>query len=238
MKEMKPYCCCSHRETLRNTIPRPSRQKGFTLVEIAIVLVIIGLLLGGVLKGQEIIKNANIKNLENDFNGTTAAIYSYQDRYRSLPGDDKKVKTRFPDASDCSTAASTCGNNKIEGEFDSTTATDESNLFWQHLRLAGLVKGDSSSTDLPLNAFKGVVGVSSVKPKLDTGAKLTGTYIGFSRIPREIAIILESRADDNNPNTGTIYANAGESGSSDGAAISGTTTYPADKLVYNVFFAL
>ena len=45
-----------------------NRQSGFTLVEIAIVLVIIGLLLGGVLKGQELITQAKIKNVANDLN--------------------------------------------------------------------------------------------------------------------------------------------------------------------------
>ena len=49
------------------------KQQGFTLVEIAIVLVIIGLLLGGILKGQEMIVQARIKNVINDFNGITAA---------------------------------------------------------------------------------------------------------------------------------------------------------------------
>ena len=65
-----------------------TKQTGFTLVEIAIVLVIIGLLLGGILKGQEMITQAKIKNVINDFNGITAAVTSYQDRYRALPGDD------------------------------------------------------------------------------------------------------------------------------------------------------
>ena len=60
-------------------------QAGFTLVEIAIVLVIIGLLLGGILKGQEMITQARIKNVVNDFNGITAAYFAYQDRYRSRP---------------------------------------------------------------------------------------------------------------------------------------------------------
>src|SRR6266568_6201179 len=72
-----------------------SDQAGFTLVEIAIVLVIIGLLLGGILKGQEMITQARIKNVINDFNGITAAVNSYQDRYRALPGDDKNATTRW-----------------------------------------------------------------------------------------------------------------------------------------------
>ena len=72
-----------------------SRQAGFTLVEIAIVLVIIGLLLGGVLKGRDMITNAKIKRIENDFAGVAAAIYAYQDRYGVLPGDDPAASTRF-----------------------------------------------------------------------------------------------------------------------------------------------
>ena len=61
-------------------------QSGFTLVEIAIVLVIIGLLLGGVLKGQELINSAKVKNLANDFRTSPFVIYAYQDKFRALPG--------------------------------------------------------------------------------------------------------------------------------------------------------
>ena len=62
------------------------KQKGFTLVEIAIVLVIIGLLLGGILKGQEMITQAKIKNVVSmTSTGITAAVnYGYQDRYRAI----------------------------------------------------------------------------------------------------------------------------------------------------------
>ena len=63
-------------------------QRGFTLVEIAIVLVIIGLLLGGILKGQEMITQAKIKNVMADYSGISAAYHGYQDRYRAIPGDD------------------------------------------------------------------------------------------------------------------------------------------------------
>ena len=67
------------------------KQKGFTLVEIAIVLVIIGLLLGGVLKGQELIENSKVKSLAQDMENMGAAYYSYQDRkgqYPSTTSDD------------------------------------------------------------------------------------------------------------------------------------------------------
>ncbi|MCP4077889.1 MAG: prepilin-type N-terminal cleavage/methylation domain-containing protein, partial [Gammaproteobacteria bacterium] len=69
--------------------------EGFTLVEIAIVLVIVGLLIGGVLKGQEMVTNAKLKRIESDNAGLATAIFSYQDRYRQLPGDDSNAYYRF-----------------------------------------------------------------------------------------------------------------------------------------------
>ena len=65
---------------------KPS-ERGFTLVEIAIVLVIIGMLLGAVLKGQELIFNSKVKATYNLSREASAAMYGYQDRYKQLPGD-------------------------------------------------------------------------------------------------------------------------------------------------------
>src|SRR3972149_4625959 len=63
------------------------KQTGFTLIEIAIVLVIIGLLLGGVLKGQELITSARVRNLISQQDGVKAAYFGFLDRFRSLPRD-------------------------------------------------------------------------------------------------------------------------------------------------------
>ena len=65
-----------------------AKQSGFTLVEIAIVLVIIGLLLAGVLKGQELIENSKIKSIVNDMKAVQAAYNGYLDRYKAIPGDE------------------------------------------------------------------------------------------------------------------------------------------------------
>ena len=95
-------------------------QSGFTLIEIAIVLVIIGLLLGGVLKGQELINSARVKNLANDFKNIPVFIYGYQDKFRSLPGDDARLANNVTGGTDCTPlAAGKCarGNGVIEGNI-------------------------------------------------------------------------------------------------------------------------
>src|SRR5690349_10539101 len=91
------------------------RQSGFTLVEIAIVLVIIGLLLGGILKGQEMITQAKIKNTMADFTGISAAYHGYQDRYRAIPGDDSGAATRWTTPS-AATAGN--GNGIVAGTYN------------------------------------------------------------------------------------------------------------------------
>src|SRR6476619_4397993 len=109
-----------------------SKQTGFTLVEIAIVLVIIGLLLGGILKGQELLNSAKVKNLANDFRTIPTYIYGYQDKFKALPGDDAAATAHVNGAANATTPAGTIGNGLINGAWNSTTASDESYLFWQH----------------------------------------------------------------------------------------------------------
>lgn len=142
-------------------------QTGFTLIELAIVLVIIGLLLGGVLKGQELINSAKVKNMAADFKNIQVYIYGYQDRYRALPGDDRVASTHVSGATNA--AAGTIGNGVINGEWDSVTTTDESFLFWQHVRLAGFASGsttfgtaDQLAAYQPTNADGGRIGIQSV----------------------------------------------------------------------------
>src|SRR5665811_1621055 len=66
-------------------------QAGITLLELTIVLVIVGLLLGGVLTGKVLIDLAKIKNFETDFKNLQLFIYGYQDKYGAIPGDDLNV---------------------------------------------------------------------------------------------------------------------------------------------------
>lgn len=177
-------------------------QAGFTLVEIAIVLVIIGLLIGGVLKGREMITNAKIKRIENDFAGVSAAIFAYQDRYGVLPGDDPAAATRF--AGTWAGSDNGNGNGNIAGGWSSTNNAAESRKIWKHLRGAGLIAGPVDNTDgsyqQPSNSFGGLLGIDL------NIYNLSGHNIVFGEIPGDIAQILEARGDDGVPARGSIQS--------------------------------
>lgn len=104
-------------------------QRGFTLVEIAIVLVIIGLLLGGILKGQELVTSARVRNLASQTEGIKAAYFGFQDRYRALPGDFNLATNQITGASQNGN-----GNGQIEPGAESIAV-------WDHLSHAGFING-------------------------------------------------------------------------------------------------
>jgi len=124
-------------------------RKAFTLVELSIVLIIIGILIGGVLKGKEMIENAKLKRVKSDIDGITAAISAYQDRYGALPGDDNNNREDFAPGCDGSQ-----GNSN--GYFDSS----EEVCLWKELYGSNLLKGDKTESDInllrPKNPYGGV----------------------------------------------------------------------------------
>lgn len=210
-------------------------QSGFTLIEIAIVLVIIGLLLGGVLKGQELINSAKVKNLATDFKNIPVYIYGYQDKFRALPGDDKDVTTHLSGLSPQSApsaASSVIGNGVIEGDWNAV-GDKESNVFWQHIRLANLAPGAttySATTGLqPTNAVGGTIGVTNVNesPIKD----MRGSFVVCSdSIAGRFAKQLDITMDDGNTATGSMRAVAAKT-TTPTAAI---TTTLADDTTYLV----
>ena len=121
------------------------RQSGFTLIEIAIVLVIIGLLLGGVLKGQELITSARVRNLISQQDGIKAAYFGFRDRYRALPGDYSLASTNIANV-----AGTPNGNG--DGQIRSVLggdAIDEHIAVWDHLSKAGFINGSYTYAAVP-----------------------------------------------------------------------------------------
>lgn len=186
-----------------------SQQSGFTLVEIAIVLVIIGLLLGGILKGQELINSAKVKNLAQDFKNAPLAIYGYQDRFRAIPGDDARADTNLPGgvAADQGNA-----NGRIDGEWNSETATDESAKYWRAVRLTNFAAGPTDMTQVgyyPTNAEGGRVGLTGAIVTQIPITGMTGTYVFCSSgILGKFARQIDTTIDDGNTTTGSIRVRA------------------------------
>ncbi|MDP3478554.1 MAG: prepilin-type N-terminal cleavage/methylation domain-containing protein [Desulfoprunum sp.] len=172
-----------------------NNQKGFTLVEIAIVLVIIGLLLGGVLKGQQLIANAKIKSLVTHANGLSAAIYAYQDRYKALPGDDRRATINLPGASGGCLAA-----NLVDGNGDG--------LLWEHaaaaeqLACSGLITGTYNGTTDIISSPYG----TKVYIHRDTIQGKTGNDIRYDSLPADVAQTFDTMLDDGVYNTGVVRA--------------------------------
>ena len=195
---------------MRSQRSQRSQQSGFTLVEIAIVLVIIGLLLGGILKGQELINSAKVKNLANDFRVIPTYIYAYQDKFKALPGDDSAATSHM---SGCvAPCQNGLGNGVINGAWNSLTATDESWQFWAHVRLANLAAGPTTWATttvadpyVPKNATGGQIGLSGAAAPQITG--MTGTYqVCSAGILGKFAKQLDIQMDDGNETTGSMRA--------------------------------
>ena len=191
-----------------------SRLSGFTLIEIAIVLVIIGLLLSGVLKGQELINSAKVKNLATDFKNIPVYVYGYQDKFKALPGDDANVAMHVTGGTACTGAPAVVvgqcnvGNGMIDGGWNDMSIASESYVVWQHVRVAGLASGSTDTTApattyLSTNAVGGYIGVTNAAKS--PIATLKGSFIICSdAILGKFAKQLDITLDDGNTATGTM----------------------------------
>jgi prepilin-type N-terminal cleavage/methylation domain-containing protein len=206
-----------------------AREDGFTLIEIAISLAIIGLMIGGVLKGQEMITNTRIKKMERDNAGIAIALHSYQDRYRQMPGDDDSASTRFSMYGDGMNDPLPAdidgdGDGAIDGAWMGAANTETANV-WKHLRAANLIPGNGDDDSRPGNTFNGHIGVR------DGSLQIAGPVVIFSLIDGNVARILEARLDDNKPSSGRIQSDL-TAALMDGSAVSSAGSSYADTARY------
>ena len=152
-------------------LPRPT-QSAFSLVELSIVLVILGLLTGGILGGQSLIRAAELRSVSTEYNRYVAATQTFRDKYFALPGDMPNAATFWGLSTACSggDANGVCNGNN-NGRIDNPVGPNnaaEAWQFWTQLAKAGLVEGQFSGIAGPTepNGYSYVKGVNTPAPKL------------------------------------------------------------------------
>jgi prepilin-type N-terminal cleavage/methylation domain-containing protein len=184
------------------------KQGGFTLVEIAIVLVIVGLLLAGVLKGQELIENSKIKSIAKDMDSISAAVASYNDRYRGLPGDTATATTNT--ANGWGATAFTAGNNDgLIGAVGTTftVGANENTIAMTSMMFAGFIAGNPT----------GGLPTAVLRPRHAGDGAMSVTNGAFGFTGRNVVCVnglngkwaaaLDRQFDDGDPTTGLIRSN-------------------------------
>lgn len=202
-----------------------SKPNGFTLVETAIVLVIIGLLLGGILRAVELITNARVRELISRQDGIKVAFLGFTERFSAIPGDYARATTNI-----AGTTQNGNGNRQIE---DSSTPI-ESILVWEHLSRAGFLTGTYtySATESALTSPDNRNGV--YQQIVNDGLYGAGTTAApsalrhniktGSQMPVEIVAEMDRKTDDGAPFTGGFQFSSYRGNGAANPAITGTNS--------------
>lgn len=155
---------------VKTTLTHDRSQAGFTLVELAIVMIIIGLLIGGILKGQELIANAQVTATASQVKSVEAALNTFDDSYSAMPGDMINPDTRLPGCTGPCAIDGT-GNGRItETPAEANADGDEATRFWIQLATADLLGG--------INPAATTVAWGEAVPAADIGGGFTMGYAG------------------------------------------------------------
>jgi len=169
------------------------KNDGFTLIELSIVLVIIGLIIGGVMAGQTLVRQSQLNSIIADSQRYIQATNTFQQKYGALPGDFANATTGYwATGTTCNPNGynstgnlnSTCngnGDGQINNGANAATGSynNEWFLYWQHLQLASLIEGNYNGVPSSnSNTLAHSVGTSSPKSKVD-GAGFAVQYVGI-----------------------------------------------------------
>lgn len=155
------------------------KKKGFTLIELSIVLVIIGLIVGGVLVGTELIRNAEFRQISSDAEKYQTAANTFKLKYNCVAGDCIKADVFF--GTNCVNTAGTpatgCKGNGNKMVGNGYNERFEPFLFWRHLYLAGMLDQEMPGNELTTTVLPatGIAGENIPQ----TGLK-AGMYISSS----------------------------------------------------------
>jgi prepilin-type N-terminal cleavage/methylation domain-containing protein len=170
---------------------KDSRQ-AFSLVELSIVLVILGLLTGGILAGQSLIRAAELRSVSTDYNKYMTAVRTFRDKYFAIPGDMSNATSFWQSlggtGSDTvcqaisATGAPTCngdGDGSLLDVIGGTVYYYETYRFWQHLANAGLVEGSFTGLQAATNPIN-VPGVNVAASKISNAFFYAGAGNGYA----------------------------------------------------------
>jgi prepilin-type N-terminal cleavage/methylation domain-containing protein len=138
------------------------KNKGFSLVELSIVLVILGLLTGGILGGQSLIRAAELRAVSTEYQRYKTAAATFRDKYFALPGDMTNAVSFWP------TATNGNGNGAFE-TAGAASGVGEVWGFWQQLSLAALIEGTYTGAAGSAGAFQAVIGTNAPRSRLNNG---------------------------------------------------------------------
>lgn len=182
----------------------PKCLPGFSLIELALVLIVIGILAGAVFKGQDILEAAKIRSVLTDIDRIRTAAALYHDTFGQWPGNDSLAKTRF-------------GDGVNNGRGSGILSTDEAPQFWVHLAKAGHFSGGIP----PSSKIGGNFTVEGDPATSKNILVLSGSGKSALLTPRQAAL-LKSKAEDGGPLSGQIQVIEGK-GVTQGQCVQGET---------------
>jgi prepilin-type N-terminal cleavage/methylation domain-containing protein len=157
-----------------STTPQPNyyyKKQGFSLVELSIVLVILGLLIGGILSGQALIRASELRAVSTEQSRYVTAVQTFRDKYFAIPGDMAnatsfwgKDNTNCPSHTGTAATPGTC-NGDGDG-YILAWSPNEMHRFWQELALAGLIEGSYTGMPGVTGGAAITSGVNAPKSKL------------------------------------------------------------------------
>lgn len=225
-------------------------QKGFTLVEMSIVLVIIGLIVGGILAGRDMIRNSVLKSIITETTSYKAAMNSFFNKYQYLPGDWPQATTRWPFASVWPGYYTGDGNG--DGVISQPCGNCSEGLWaWQQLMSEGLISGRYSGRQQSGNARLGrnipdapmkgtgytienwLRGKSAIVVSSTNGAAFNGS----GRVNAAEVWGIDVKVDDGNAASGKVEARRGN-GFSTGCIAGGEYDLDSDVISCRIWFFL
>ena len=212
-----------------HTLCKAKAQAGFTLVELAIVMIIIGLLIAGVLKGQALIANAKVTSTVAQIKSIDAAVSTFKDTYNDIPGDMVTPGARLPN---CTQMCANVGNGDqaLANAPGATPIGGEGEAFFPQLAVANLMTGiqpGASSAVIGQNFPAAKIGTNGIQPGSTTTSPLTlagavgslgtngGLFLAITpaigaltnastgMLPNE-AFRIDTKMDDGSPGTGDV----------------------------------